>query len=425
VLPSPDIFLQAVVQGAAWTFVGLNIAISLYGFIIGLRGLQPIQKPPRAAKHRRFAIVIPAHNEARVLAPLLESLRAQRYPADCFDVFVSADNCSDDTAGVARSYGATALERFDTSRRGKSWNLKWAFHQIPLPEYDSLICFDADNLVDAEFLSAMNDHLEAHPEADVLQGYLDVKNPDDSWVTRAYAVSYWFSNRFGGRARTQWKLPSVLGGTGLLIRTSTLLEVGWNVESLTDDLEFSMQLILAGKCLQWNDFAVTYDEKPVTITASYRQRVRWMQGHFWVLGRYGWAMLKRFVTSRNPTFLEAWVYLFTPARNLLGLLFVLTQLFSGHYFEAQGGTEINYGNFALTWAGTLLVTGTLQLLIAPFMRFGRIVPKYLLGVVTLAFFGLTWIPILIRGLITSNQQGDWVKTEHTRAVTVGELERES
>jgi hypothetical protein len=163
----------------------------------------------------------------------------------------------------------------------------------------------------------------------------------------------------------------------------------------------------------------------VTIAASYRQRVRWMQGHFWVLGRYGWAMLKRFVTSRSFTFLEAWVYLFTPARNLLGLLFVLTQLFSGHYFEAQGGAEINYGSFALTWAGTLLITGALQLLIAPFMRFGRIVPKYLPGILTLAFFGLTWVPILLRGLITSNQQSDWVKTEHTRAVTVGDLERES
>ncbi len=421
--PSLSLTLSNIVEGLAWVFVGLNLFLSVYGFVIGLRGLQAAQVYPGALRKRRFALVIPAHNEARVLVPLLESLRAQTYPETCVQIFVSADNCSDDTAAVARANGATALERFDLTRRGKSWNLRWAFSQIAVADFDAIILFDADNLVHPEFLCKMNDHLEAYPQADVVQGYLDVKNPDDSWVTRAYAISYWMMNRFWNRARAKWGLANTLGGTGLLVRSACLREVGWNVQSLTDDLEFSLQLILAGKQIHWNDAAIIYDEKPVTLAASFKQRTRWMQGHFWVLRHYGWPVLRRFTSSRNPVFFDAFVYLLTPARVLFSSLFVLVQLLGGRFFAAQGGGTVNYAEFAATWALAMLVTGVFQLLLAPYARFGKLMVKYLPGVFTLALYGLSWVPIQIQGLLKSGDQGDWVKTEHTRALAVSDLER--
>ncbi|MCV5244906.1 glycosyltransferase, partial [Escherichia coli] len=91
------------------------------------------------------------------------------------------------TAAVARAHGATVLERHDPQRRGKGWTLRWALGQIGLERYDAVAMLDADNLAHPEFLERMNDYLEAHPEAEAVQGYLDTKNPDDSWVTRAIA----------------------------------------------------------------------------------------------------------------------------------------------------------------------------------------------------------------------------------------------
>jgi cellulose synthase/poly-beta-1,6-N-acetylglucosamine synthase-like glycosyltransferase len=414
--------LESIVQLLAWAFVMGNLGISVYGFVVGLRGFQPQKASRPSSITRRFAVVIPARNEALVLPLLLESLRAQNYPRDAFTVFVAADNCTDDTASVARACGATVLERFDEKRRGKSWTLKWTFSRLDLEKYESVIVFDADNLVHADFLARMNDYLEEHPNAAVVQGYLDVKNPDDSWITRASALSYWMTNRFWNRARANWGLANTLGGTGLLIRSSCLRELGWNVQSLTDDLEFSVQLILAGKEIHWNDRAITYDEKPATFAASYRQRRRWMQGHFWVLRRYGMTMLSRFVRTLEPSLWDAFLYLFNPVRVLTGLAFVVTQLVTGRFFESQGGQQIHYDQFAVSWLGALLANSTLQVVVAPWARFGKLNLKYLPDLFTWALFGLSWIPIQIVGWFKSGDQGNWAKTDHTRTIALQELE---
>ena len=84
----------------------------------------------------------------------------------------------------------------------------------PLAFYDAIALFDADNLVHPEFLARMNDYLEAHEDAEVIQGYLETKNPDHSWLTRMYALAYWYANRFWQLARANWGLSATLGGTG-------------------------------------------------------------------------------------------------------------------------------------------------------------------------------------------------------------------
>ncbi|NJK45370.1 MAG: glycosyltransferase [Pleurocapsa sp. SU_196_0] len=348
--------LAHAAQLLAWIFVALNLLISVYGLIVGLRGFQSQPELEAARTTRRFAVLIPARNEENVLPHLLESLRHQQYPPESFTVFVAADNCTDDTARVARECGATVLKRFDDTRRGKSWTLHWAFSRLPLEDFDGVAVFDADNLVHPDFLTRMNDYLETHPKADAIQGYLDVKNPDDSWITRASALSYWMTNRFWNRARANWGLENTLGGTGLLVRSPVLREIGWNVRSLTDDFEFSVQLILAGRSIHWNDEAITYDEKPTTFAASYRQRRRWMQGHFWVLRRYGWQMLGRFLTSFDLKHWDAFLYMVNPVRVLAGLAFVVTQLLTGRLFDASGGAAVSclgHGHPAALHVGAL------------------------------------------------------------------------
>ncbi len=218
-----------------------------YQTIISLRGFsRPRPLPPTLSLHR-FLILIPAHNEENVIAPLLESLYGQDYPTSHFDIYVICDNCTDNTAQIAHYFGARVLSRYDPEHPGKTHNIRWALSQITLDPYDAITIFDADNLVHPTFLTRMNEYLSAHPDAEAIQGYLDTKNAHDSWLTKAYALAYWYTNRFWQLARAQWGLSATLGGTGLVISTSCIKRLGWDMRSLTEDLELSTKLVLGGK----------------------------------------------------------------------------------------------------------------------------------------------------------------------------------
>src|SRR5690348_14828470 len=85
----------------------------------------------RARKHvansktHRFAVLVPAHNEARSIGRLLQSLRAMDYDSDAYEVHVVADNCTDATARIVLDAGANVHERFDLTQRGKGHALRW------------------------------------------------------------------------------------------------------------------------------------------------------------------------------------------------------------------------------------------------------------------------------------------------------------
>jgi len=127
--------------------------------------------------------LIPAHNEEKVIANLVESLKKQNYPKDKFDIFVIADNCTDKTAEVARNAGAIVYERTDPDHKTKGYAMQWFFNKKneEKAEYDAVCVFDADNIVDKNFIKNMNKKL--CQGEDVVQGYRDIKNPSDSWIS--------------------------------------------------------------------------------------------------------------------------------------------------------------------------------------------------------------------------------------------------
>lgn len=259
----------------------------LYETLIALRGFERPRPLPEAQTFQRFAVLIPTHNEERVIGPLLEGLKNQKYPRHCIDIYVACDACTDRTKDVALHYGTFVLERNDPEHPGKTHNVRWALSKIPLTEYDAIAMFDADNLAHLLFLPKMNDYLEAHPEAEVIQGYLETKNPNQSWITRMCALAYWYANRFWQPARTNWGMSATFGGTRFVIRTSCIRRLGWNLKSLTEDLELGTQVVLSGGRVHWNEWAIMYNEKPLYYRASHHQRTRRMQGHSFVLWHYG------------------------------------------------------------------------------------------------------------------------------------------
>ena len=173
-------------------------------------------------KNHKFMAVIPAHNEECVIKNLVESLNAQEYPKELYDVYVIADNCTDATAEIAKQAGAKVLKRFDDINKTKGFALNWFLKQKieENADYDALCVFDADNIVDKNFLKNMNKKLCQGEE--VVQGYRDIKNPTDSWISGGYAIFYWMMHRFDHLARYNLGLSPLINGTGFMVKFGLL-----------------------------------------------------------------------------------------------------------------------------------------------------------------------------------------------------------
>lgn len=276
-------YLYIIQQALVW----LVSLFWLYQFVVSICSLVKLKdKPILEDKINKFMAIIPAHNEEHVIANLIESLNKQDYPKDKYDIYVIADNCTDRTAQIAKDAGAIVYERFDEENRTKGHALNW-FLQQKIDEdadYDAFCVFDADNIIDKNFIKNMNKKL--CQGEDVVQGYRDIKNPTDSWISAGYAIFYWTMNRFYHLARYNLGLSPLINGTGFMVKFDVIKPTGWDTETLTEDIEFSLKRIIAGKKLGWATDAIVYDEQPVGFKQSWSQRSRWTVGHIQCINHY-------------------------------------------------------------------------------------------------------------------------------------------
>ena len=278
-------YLYIIQQALVWIIT----IYWLYQLVISVCSLVKLKdKPLIEDKNHKFMAILPAHNEEKVIANLIDSLQKQDYPKELLDIYVIADNCTDKTAEIARTAGAIVLERKedDPNKKTKGAALQWFLNKKieENADYDAFFVFDADNIVDVNFTKAMNKKLCQGEE--VVQGYRDIKNPTDSWISAGYAIFYWTMNRFYHLARYNLGLSPLINGTGFMVKFDIIKPTGWNTKTLTEDIEFSLKRIITGKRLGWATEAIVYDEQPVGFKQSWSQRSRWTVGHIQCLKEY-------------------------------------------------------------------------------------------------------------------------------------------
>lgn len=259
------------------TALGLLFKLfAAYFVIIGLFALRRSRPVAQAAPKTRFACLVAARNEERVIAGLVESLKAQDYPAELYDIFVIPNNCTDGTEAAAKAAGARILH-CDGPVRCKGDALHQAIGQLLGQDYDAFCVFDADNLADPQFLARMNDAFCAG--AKVAKGSIRVKNPGDSAVACCYGMYFVLSDLFYNRARSNLGLSTRIVGTGFAVHRQVLEAMGgWNTETLTEDAEFYADCVLRGYKVEFVPQARTWDEAPTTFSLSLTQRRRWQSG---------------------------------------------------------------------------------------------------------------------------------------------------
>ena len=447
-------------------------AIICYYLVLGIFGLFRKKEKKNYEPKNKFALLIAAHNEEVVIGSLIESMLKLDYPKEMYDVFVIADNCTDDTAKIAKSYGVNVCERFAEDKRGKGYALEWMFEKLFNMEkqYDAVAIFDADNLVHKNFAKEINSKLQEGYK--VVQGYIDSKNPEDSWIAASYSIAFWTQNRVFQLARANVGLSNQIGGTGFAIETNTLKKLGWGATCLTEDLEFTCKLVLNGEKVGWAHDAIIYDEKPLTLKQSWNQRKRWMQGFTDVASRYFFKLLKQSILKRKFFMFDCAIYVLQPFVTLLtGVAAVLTLIQSNtsglnifiinYLFDNLGLGAVGYQVFAVV-----------QFLITPFiLAFDKKITKSFLVMMVLSssnvfviplitaniqnwivawviglaynlafliltglllgkkqlilffrfwlysIYTLTWIPITIQGILNKNNK-EWSHTKHVRKIEI-------
>ncbi len=412
-------FLLILLASAIWTTIEFYlVTMNLYLFGLSLFGLRRKKETKILTPEKKFALLVPAHNEEKVIAETVSSILAVDYPRELLEVFVVADNCSDGTAAAAAAAGATVLERIDPENPGKPDAIRYAMKTALADArgFDAVVVVDADNVVSKNILTEFNSRLLKGEK--VVQAYLDTKNPDDTWITWMYAISYWITARYIQLGPAQAGLPCQLGGTGYCIDTDVLREHGWDVTALTDDLEYTMKLVLAGINPTWAHDAVIYDEKPLTMKASMRQRLRWMQGHWDVASRYTGPLFRKARRERSMSAFHGAIYCLAPTRIVLWGATVV--FFWVPFFVPQAiGLAIHPWSVLGIGIGVILFFFAYPLLLLWLERVPwKYYPRYFL----MFIFGPTWVIAAGLGFLR-RKNTHWDKTEHTRSLSIGEVER--
>lgn len=260
------------------------------------------KKDPSAPPRRfcRYGVLVAARNEEAVIGPLIESVRAQTYPAARIHVFVVADNCTDGTARAARAHGARVWERFDPTHVGKGYALRFLLQNIwadaSCPRCDGYVILDADNLLHPDYIAAINRVFSNG--ARVVTGCRNAKNYGDNWLTAGYGLYFLRESDFMNRPRDMLGVPCVVSGTGFVVADRLLRECGgWQWVSLSEDTEFTADMAVRGEPIAYCAEAVLYDEQPGSFMTSLTQRARWIRGYLQMLRRYGPALLRTFTST--------------------------------------------------------------------------------------------------------------------------------
>ncbi len=375
------------------------------------------KRPTGDAKKRHFAVLIPARNEQNVIPHLLRSIQKQDYPADLITPFVVADNCTDATAQVARENGAVVYPRFNTEQVGKGYALNYLLEKINedygWDHFDCYMIFDSDNVLLPDYFTQMNKVCAEGYQA--FTGYRNTKNLASSWVSAGHSIFYLHDSCHLNQSRNRLGLTCAVTGTGFGFTNELLKKMdNWNFFTLTEDIEFSTWCAINGVRIGYCHDALLFDEQPITLRQSWRQRTRWCQGGIQVSLAY----FKKYGKGLSAGGRTAYSTIEMLTLSLYG---IALGFFSGilSFITAflQGGF-VFAGFFILAGlAGAFLSMFLMALwtVITEWKRIRATAGQKILSALCFPLFLISWVPICVASIFT---KCEWAPIEHTEAIDI-------
>lgn len=324
----------------------VGAAMSLYLLILTVAGwLRPMTAATtRNSPNTRFAVLIPAHNEAQLLPRLLDDLQAQDYPH--LSVFVVADNCTDDTPNVARARNATVFERHDLTSIGKGYALQWLLERLRprRDEFDAYAFIDGDCRISSGFFQVMDAHLQRGERS--IQASYSALDPFVSGPAILRHLALVLKHDVRSRGKAALGLPCGLFGTGMVFARDVVEQHGWQAFGLAEDAEHQMTLLLSGIRTTHAPDARVWGEMPDSLPSARSQNMRWEAGRLSATRRLGPAILRHAITRRRWKDADALIEQAFPPVSLVGACVVLGALLTLPLRAPAWLTFLAWGNLA-------------------------------------------------------------------------------
>ena len=381
-----------------------------------------------ASKNHKYAVVIAARNESAVIAQLIKSIKKQNYPSELLDIYVVADNCTDNTALVAKKAGARVFERFNKQLVGKGYALDYAFKNIIKSNkcYEGYFVFDADNLLDENYVSEMNKVFDNGYK--IITSYRNSKNYDTNWLSAGYSLWFLREAKYLNNSRMILNTGCAISGTGFMVSDEIIRKNnGWKHHLLTEDIEFTIDNALQGEKIGYCGNAVLYDEQPYIFKQSWNQRLRWAKGFYQVFAKYGIELIKSIFTKRSfycydmfVTIMPAlFLTLISVAVNLI--LFSIGLINIETYPKLMGET---IGAIMLSVLNSYMVLFILGLIttITEWKNINSSFRKKIKYIFSFPIFIFTYIPISIVALFKFKKI-EWQPITHSIVKTIEEIQQ--
>jgi 1,2-diacylglycerol 3-beta-glucosyltransferase len=279
----------------------------------------------------RITVMVPCHDEELVVEGMTQCLLAFDYPEDALELIV-IDDGSPARPGVLLDELARRDDRLRILHRppgaggGKSGALNEALTRAT---GEIVVVFDADHRARADVLRRLARHF-ADPTVGAVQGRCIVRNGEESRLAKAVAVDYYSGylvNEYGRQAL--FSMPAY-GGANCAVRTSSLRALGgWNPDTVTEDTDLTLRLVLDGQVVRYDVTAIDTEESVPNFQRFWRQRYRWARGHHQAwrdYGRYVWSAPHLSVFQKVETTMFLLAY-HVPVACAVGGLLVLARAF--------------------------------------------------------------------------------------------------
>lgn len=377
------------------------------------------EKPHKQLKKHKYAVLIAARNEEKVIGHLIESIKEQTYGNENVTIFVVADNCTDRTAFIAGDLGAVVYERFNKTNVGKGYALEYLLEKMEadFPLFDGYFVFDADNVLDKKYIEEMNKTFSDGYE--IITSYRNSKNYDDNWISAGYALWFLRESKYLNEPRMLLGTSCAVSGTGFLFSRKILEKYGgWKFFLLTEDIEFTVKNIISGEKVGYSKNAVLYDEQPVTFAQSWKQRLRWSKGYYQVFYHYGAKLLRGTVKGSFSCCDMMMTIMPAIVLTMAGITFNLFVIITGSLSEQDTAIVLRMIWLFVRNSYLLLFFVGFITTITEWKKIHATTIKKILYMFTFPIFMLTYIPISLTALF---KKVEWVPIEHNKVKTVSEI----
>ncbi|CCY27663.1 glycosyltransferase group 2 family protein [Acholeplasma sp. CAG:878] len=353
----------------------------------------------------KFAILIPARDESKVIEELLNSILNQTRKIDSDDVYVIVEEESDKTVELVKNKNMNIIFRHDLSKKRKGYALDDAIKEIleQKKHYDAYFIFDADNVLDKDYIKNME---EAYEDGyDIGIGYRNTKNGNDSVIAAASSLTFSMINTLGNEHKTKCNNTLTISGTGFYIKGDIIEKLGgYPFNSLTEDYELTLYATLNDLTTTYVKNAIFFDEQPVKYNITINQRTRWIKGFFEARKKYIPLLLKKEINKNFSSSFHQIMGVTPYILLIIGLLGILLI----NYFNVKNTIIL----ILFVYLIMVLITSIMVLKENTYLNINN---KMKIKVILYnPIFLTTYIICLFKAIL--NKDVKWLKIEHSKSL---------